>query len=499
MRVTRTVAVAATAALLPALLGGCAHQAVNKQGAPVQDVTVLRIGTDSPQDAELAFFAAAVDRRSGHRVRVEVERKTYDSETPGGEARLAGDLRSGKVGFGFVPSRDWAVVDPQFQAVQAPFLVSTDAAASALAVAPVGADLLRGTSPYGVTGLALIPGEARRLSTRRPVLAASDLKEVALRINDSAQSAQLMSALGAHPVQDLTSAATHSQLGSGQLAGVETSPTFVRENSYNSTAPYLTSFGLFPKLEILMANTHTWEGLDAADRRAVSAAALDARTHAIGDVPGQEAAALSTICRSATVIVQPSPAALHALVSAAAPAQPQDPAVRATMARIAKEVAGTGAQPLAAPVPTDCRSATTATQATSLHERLVHPTSDGAAATSFPTGVFTVTVSAAQWAKAGLGGTDWANDITFTWTLRPDGTVGVTQNPDFADQGPATGTWTVHGDVVRFRTTQSSDPSTVYDESLKWSYYKGQLHFTVVSVQDDAGRVIYGLPWRKVR
>ncbi|HEY5115285.1 MAG TPA: hypothetical protein VIJ23_03990 [Mycobacterium sp.] len=116
---------------------------------------------------------------------------------------------------------------------------------------------------------------------------------------------------------------------------------------------------------------------------------------------------------------------------------------------------------------------------------------------AFPTGVFEVTVTAEQWAAAGIIGPDWIDDTTFTWTLTSDGRVTETQQPDFPDQGPASGTWEVDGDRVTF-TLHQGLPDTLYVETVQWSYFQGVLHFVVISVLDDAGRVIYATPWHKV-
>ncbi len=161
-------------------------------------MTVLHVGTADPSDRELAYFVEAVTRTSANRLRVEVDPTTYFSETPGGEAKLVDDLLAGRVAFGYIPSRDWADAgDPGFQAVHAPLLISTTAAATALAASPNAGDLLSGLDSRGAVGLELVPGEARRLIARSPITAVGDLAGVRVRINDSTQAAQLMSAWGA--------------------------------------------------------------------------------------------------------------------------------------------------------------------------------------------------------------------------------------------------------------------------------------------------------------
>jgi hypothetical protein len=117
---------------------------------------------------------------------------------------------------------------------------------------------------------------------------------------------------------------------------------------------------------------------------------------------------------------------------------------------------------------------------------------------AFPPGSYTVTVTPQELAASGVTGPDWNAPVTYTWTFQPDGTLKETQTPDFPDQGPATGTWKATGDRLHVVFTQSSDPSTTYDETTQWSYFKGEMRFVPVAVQDDGSRVIYARPWRKV-
>ena len=271
-------------------------------------------------------------------------------------------------------------------------------------------------------------------------------------------------------------------------------------NSYNASAPYLSSFALFPKLQILMVNAQAWKGLSAADQGALTAAAADTLGHAGDGVPARETAALAQLCGNGTVVVQPADAALRALVAKAGPAQPTEARAQALIGKIAGEVSQSGPQALASALPAGCRVAATADEAKALRRPASSPSSSPSPSSTapFPVGIYEVKVTAEQWAAAGIVGPDWQSDITFTWTIKADGTVTAKQEPDFPDQGPGRGTWTVNGDQVTFVTVQATDPGNPYNETLRWSYFKGELHFVVINVQDDAGRVIYAQPWRKV-
>ena len=87
--------------------------------------------------------------------------------------------------------------------------------------------------------------------------------------------------------------------------------------------------------------------------------------------------------------------------------------------------------------------------------------------------------------------------MTFTQTFEPDGTFHATQQPDYPDQGPLTGTYVVAGDTVTI-SYDYTPTGTPFREVVRWSFLDGTLTFTVVSVEDPAGRLLYAQPWRKI-
>src|SRR3954451_15143108 len=158
---TRGMTVALAAACVMGLTA--CGDSVEKTGAPFSHTTVLRLRAADTNNPQLLSFVSTVESSSHRRLPVQRHRRTYFSETPGGEAKLAGDLGTGKVDLGYLPSRDWAQAGAAgFAALQAPGLLTTTAQAVQLAQDPIAAQLLDGLSAKGVVGLGLIPDEARR-------------------------------------------------------------------------------------------------------------------------------------------------------------------------------------------------------------------------------------------------------------------------------------------------------------------------------------------------
>jgi TRAP-type C4-dicarboxylate transport system substrate-binding protein len=480
-------------------LSACgAWASVDKQGAPVPAVTELSLGAADPQDGELRYFVDAVDQLSDHRVRVRVDSATYDSETPGGEAALTAAVRAGTVELGYVPSRDLAADGaPAFVALHSPLLLGETSAAVAVAESPLARDVLSSLDDRGLHGLGLVPLESRRLFSRQPILGLGDLKGARVRINDSAQSASLISAWSGIPVQGYQAEQTKADLAAGGLGAVESSPSYAVTNAYFGPAPYLSSFGLFPKLEALVANPQVWDRLTADDRAALESAAAQTLARAATETARQEAEALSQLCTRAVVVVRPSDAAWGALSAAAAQAQPGDAQATAWTVRLREFLKTAGASASASP--SDCTVATDAASARQAHSNAGPPSPSSSAAVSpFPAGMYTTAVTREQWKAANVTSNLATADVTFTSTFGADGTFTQSLDPALPGQGPFEGTWKVTGDRLDLDYHLVASPSERYVETVTWSYLRGDLRFVVVDVLDTSSTVIYQQPWRKV-
>jgi hypothetical protein len=305
----------------------------------------------------------------------------------------------------------------------------------------------------------------------------------------------MVSALGARPVQGLASNEVNAPLRSGSVTAVESSPFSIAENAYQNGAPYLTSYALFPKFGTLVASKKAWAALSPADQAAMKRAVTDTRRNS-GQLASRETLELTQLCQQGVVLDQPTAAQLAALARSTATAGPASAAAAAVERQI-RALPGTGAQPDAITRPDGCRVAGDAATATAIH-RVLTPDATHHGGGKIPPGTYVVTETVADFQAGGQYGSDFDKDITFTTYLHADGTMRETQAPDYPDQGPVSGHYVVKGDEVTFFVSQpTSDWSAT--ETVRWSYFDGQLTFAIVDVADTASRVIYTAhPWRKV-
>ena len=476
-------------------LSGCGGAPSNKVGASSAEPVTLRLAVPDTGDEGAAYFAREVARRSGGSVKITVD-GAYDSTDTAAEARLAGALAAGTADAAYMPARDWAAAGvSEFQALSAPFAVTTHSAARAVAESDYAGAALSALKPKHVVGLALVPDEPRRVLSRRPLLAAADFQTASVRVVLAPDTARAVSALGGRPVDVRRSPQVAKLLAAGRLTGAETSPHYALNNSYAGAAPYLTGFAVAGKFQVVAVSERAWSKLDKAQREALREAARAAVEHARG-LPERERRELAALCRAHAVVTRSSDAQVAAIAAAAK----VDPGAYAAAAARLAEVPGTGAQPLAGELPAGCTAARDAQTAIAAvrRGRAQRPAGLPRSQTAtIPDGTYTTTTTVADFHRGGQFGPDWNKDVTWTHRLR-GGKVHETAKPDYPDQGPCSGTYEVEGDTVTFTWVQSGGCAGIGPEVVRWSYLDGKLSFQIVDVVDTASKVIYTAhPWRK--
>src|SRR5262249_43667990 len=275
-RTNATISLTAAAVATLAGLTACSTKPISKAGSTDQHAQTIVLQMPDGADPDGLYLARDIAKLSHGALKVTVDSKTYNSQSPANEARLTADVRSGRVGFAYQPARDWAAAGvPGFQALMAPFAITTVAASQRVAASPVATTVLGQLSGYGAVGVGLIAGEPRQILSARPLFAQPQFAGAKIRIVDNPQTAAMISALGARPVQGLASNEVNAPLRSGSVTAVESSPFSIAENAYQNGAPYLTSYALFPKFGTLVASKKAWAALSPADQAAMKRAVAD--------------------------------------------------------------------------------------------------------------------------------------------------------------------------------------------------------------------------------
>jgi TRAP-type transport system periplasmic protein len=490
-RVALLVAMACSSVFGLAACGGGSHSA-DKAGASVLHPVTLRLEMPDAGDARGTFFAQDVTRRSGGSVRVRTDLTGYSSVLPANELALARALEHGRQQIAYLPARDWAAAGlPAFRALLAPFVITTERASQNLATGQVASQILA-SLPHSLVGIALVPDEPRRVLANRPLSAPAAFAGMRIRIVDNPQSAVDLAALGARPVQGLNAHQVWDALQHGQIDAVESSPSSILGNAYFNFVRYLSGYSIFPKFQSIVVSRRVWDGLSHSQQSAIRKAAADTVAAAGEQLPAQERGELASLCQSHVEISPATPAELSSFTAAVQPviASLTKNSTTARALDAMRRVPGAGPQPLASSLPAACRPTGAA-----------NPASPAKGSARIPNGVYVVTDTYKDWSAGGVINKDFKTAITYTTTMS-NGRWYQTQSPNYPDQGPFSGTYSVRGDKVVFvmlKAGAHGQNSIDAPEVVRWSYFDGQLRFAIVNVTDSGSKVLYTAhPWRKV-
>ena len=475
----------AVAAAVAGCGGSSGSGAQNKAGAslPTKSQTLVVQATDA-SSPEAQRFVNQIEQRSGGTLSVQLQ-QDYPAGTPANEARLARDLRAGKVDFGVLPARAWAPAGVKvFDALQAPFVIGNYDVARAAVTGPAGRALENALGKAGVEALGLVPGELRRVLSTRPLATPDAFRGMAIRIADNDTSAAVIRSLDARPVEQVSAEAVPDQLRSHKIAGVETAPVFAVGNHYEKFAKNITGYALFDRIDTLVASRAAWKRLAKSQQSAVRGAAKDTLA-AAATLPKREGGNLALLCRAGVHVTQPTDGQLAALADATEPVRAalrQNPATGPILKQL-EATAGAGPQALA--VPAEC------TKPAPKVASMV-----GSAA--IPDGTYKVRDTVADFKRWGQYGDEWEVPVTFTTVLK-DGRWRHSQKPDFGTEPVINGTFKTKGDIAYFKILAPEGATEIPPWTARWSYYKGRLTFQPVDIADLGLRIIFGAhPWKKV-
>jgi TRAP-type C4-dicarboxylate transport system substrate-binding protein len=475
LRLALPLLVTALASSCALAAAGCAgSSSKTKAGVGASRQLTLKMQTPDSDDEDAAYFAHQVNARTHGRIRIVIDGDTYTSADPDNEAQLVRALRSGKVSLAYVPSRAW-VRDglPGFQAFQAPFLVTDYALLRRITTGAIGHAMLASLDRAGLLGLGVVPKELRRPLGRHPLTSPHAFRGARIRVVTSPTSVLALRALGAVPLTHFTAQGALHALTRHRLDGVESDAHAILENGYTHVTPYLPSnLTLFAKTETIVIRRAAFDGLSAADRKAVRAAAAATVAHA--NPAAVERSEVAQLCDQGLRLVRVGAADLAALHRAALPAYTtleRDPVTRRAMAAIVR-LAGT----IHAPV--------------SLRPCPAAKPLSAAGTKRFPQGRFESRVLPADF-KRQHARIDPSFPVPWTITIR-GGRWRTNEHPPFG------GRYVVHGDEVAFVMDEPPEKRGTR-ETVKWTYYRGELTFQIVAVADTGSRAIYvSHPWRRV-
>ncbi len=473
------------AAALVGGLAGCATGPVDKAGGS-GGITVLGLATpDSPgrpSSRDVEHFAEQVRTLSHGRLRVQV---SWDVGRggPSWDQVTARSVIDGDQDLALVPARAWDVLGvDSLRALQAPFVLTSDAALDAVVADPVAEDLMTGLDGVGVTGLALFPEGLRHpVGYGAPVLEPADLAGGSVRAPRSELTWEVLRALGADPVDLGTESDADLRSVRGLRAdetSAEYAPTLPRPGVLTANVtPYA-------KANVLVVSHRTLAGLTDDQQAVLRQAAARTRGHSIR-TRRSDVEAVASACASGLPVVLADPAQLDRWRQVTQPVRDrlaEDPTSGALLERVSAVAERVGPGPPVASCDPDATPSTGTSDLSALEGvwRFEVTVGAGVAAGLPPQraaaelGVQTVRMSGGsyrwEWRSA-------EGDRSCAGTYRADGDAVV-----FTDEPACGGSW-------------QARPATTAGE-VTWSAVRSRA--TADPADQLVRELLHGVPWRRV-
>jgi TRAP-type C4-dicarboxylate transport system substrate-binding protein len=289
--------------LVGTVVAGCTEGTVDKGGGSGGVLTLELASPDSPGSPgsrQIGYFAEQVESLSDGRIRVEVAwdigrgDRSWDQVT-------AQQVIEGESELGLVPARSWDVLGvTTLQALQAPFVITSDAALDAVVSDPVADEMLAGLDELGVTGLGLFPEGLRHpAGYAGPLLELDDFAGLGIRTPRSDLSWEVIEALGAEPL-DLSTDDEAALYDSGDLGGAETSAAYLP--SLHRRGVMTANITPYAKADVLVANSAVLAAL-TDDQRSVLNQASEATLEHTVQTRNSDAEDLAAVCEQGLDIV----------------------------------------------------------------------------------------------------------------------------------------------------------------------------------------------------
>lgn len=462
-----------------ATLAGTIILATAGVGAPAQAAdppVTLRLGLGDGQGDVVVtpFVDDLVEQvaRLSDSITIEPTWKAYGDAQTGRYQVVAQHVIDGDFEMGLLPARGWdAEGVTSLQALQAPFLITDDHLATAVASSDIAQRMLDGMASVGLVGLALYPQDLRHPFSfddchTAPFMSPGDLAGKTIGAFTSQATFDMLSALGAKA--DDTTTGPNEDCA---IDGVESGFGHRRYDPLMLTATGNVTF--FPRFDVLVIDDAAFARLTESQQTALHQAVAIAQQHVI-DGHLTDADAGAGWCADGGHIVLASDAQVAAFGAATQPLYAgleQDPLTKELIAAI-RELKTSGPAAPAAPA---CEHPSAA---------VTPPPATGPLAQLPPNGVYRAVVTVEDMLAKGAP-LEYAHNNAGTTTLTLDDGKAIVS---LAGAPPdCTLDYAVHGDVIRFEWLTGCGIDV---NDVRWTMDDDGLYFDVIAVSEYNGHPI---------
>ena len=222
-------------AAAPALaVTGCTAQSASSQQ---EKPLILRYAENQPEDYPTSkaakAFAELVAQRTGGRVKVLV----YSGAELGAEQSVIQQMQFGGVDFSRVSLSQLAEYEPELSVLQLPYLYSDAQQMWRVLDGSIGDEFLAMLDGMDLVGLSWFDAGVRSFYTREKAATLADLQGKVIRVQESDMMSEMVSDMGAVPVQVVYSQ-VYAALHNGRIDGAENNWPSYEAMGHYEVAPY---------------------------------------------------------------------------------------------------------------------------------------------------------------------------------------------------------------------------------------------------------------------
>ncbi len=263
----------AAALLLSACSGNAAQP--GDDGLPTYDWKMtINIGDQSSWYVGAEKFAQVLEEESDGRMQVTIfpNEQLSGGDTPAGIQQLI----DGHKDISYNSTIDYAMVIPEFGAINAPFLFSNEEEADSVTSGTGGEAYQELAAAHGVEFLGFGEAGFRQLTTNgKSVTSPSDLKNMKVRVPTISLFVDTLSALGANATS-MPFAEVFTALGQGTIDGQENPIDIIHSSGLGEVQDYLTLWNYVYDPIMLGMNKDLFDSLSPEDQEIVRSAAEQA-------------------------------------------------------------------------------------------------------------------------------------------------------------------------------------------------------------------------------
>ena len=271
--------------------------------AQAQDRTI-KFATQNPKGHPIVMglekFAEIVTAKSGGKIKVNL----FPGGTLGSDQANVSAIQGGTLEMASMNSGIFASQVKEFAIYDFPFMFNNSAEADAVMDGPFGKKLHDKLQEKGLVGLAYFELGFRNITnSRRPVTKVEDLSGLKLRVIPNPINVDWVKALGANPTP-LPFPEVYAALEQKAIDGQENPVTVINANKFYEVQKHLVMSNHQYNPQSVIISKKFWDTLDAAQKKIISDAAVEAAKYQREQARGLVAAALDNMKKNGMQVTE---------------------------------------------------------------------------------------------------------------------------------------------------------------------------------------------------